>query len=167
MPDYQDLLIRRPYDTVDRVQLRFNFDKDEEPEDYEKSLSMTQQQFRDECDINNIIKQYQVTGLLPEPDKVPSYGDVSDLPSFQEAQAIIMEATDRFNALPSNIRARFDHNPGNFIAFMDNPDNLQEAVDLGLATIKTPDVQVPSPDVELSTQNPIEPSAVAPKEADS
>lgn len=167
MPDYQDLLIRRPYDSVDRVQLRFDFDKDEEPEEYEKSLSMTQQQFRDECDINNIIKQYQVTGLLPESDKEPVYGDVSDLPSFQEAQAIIMEATDRFNALPSNIRARFDHNPGNFIAFMDNPDNLQEAVELGLATIKTPDVQVPVPDVNLSTPAIQEPSAVAPKEADS
>lgn len=135
MPDYKEILIRKPYDIPDRVQLSFNFDKDENPIEYKKSLSMTQQQFKDECDVNVIISRYQTTGLLPESDKEPVYGDVSDLPTFQQAQAILIEATDRFNQLPSIVRARFDHNPANFLAFMDDPNNLLEAEKLGLVKI--------------------------------
>lgn len=159
----QGPIIRKPYDLVDRVQLRFVFDKETEPEGYEKCLSMTQQQFKDECDINNIIKQFQVTGVLPgEKDVEPLYADVSDLPSYQEAQRIIQDASDRFEALPSSIRARFDHNPGEFVAFMDNPANIDEAVKLGLASYVKEDI----PTGQKTSSEVPEPVKVAPTEAD-
>ena len=41
--------------------------------------SMTQQHFRDECDINSIIRRYQKTGFLVDPltpgTAEPMYGD--------------------------------------------------------------------------------------------
>ena len=36
--------------------------------------SLAQQHFKDECDINNILRQFNITGLLPESPLSPRYG---------------------------------------------------------------------------------------------
>ena len=45
--------------------------------------SRTQQSFRDECDINNILRKFNVTGELPLGSVQPQYGDFSGITDYQ------------------------------------------------------------------------------------
>ena len=59
--------------------------------------SMTKQEFKEECDINNILKRYENDGLLPDMIKSdPQYGDFSDVASYQEACNITIKAQEQF-----------------------------------------------------------------------
>lgn len=98
--------------------------------------SLTQQHFKDESDINMIIARYNRTGFLVDPSIPRSgsamFGDFSEIKDFQTAQNAICIATEAFGELDSKIRRRFNNNPGELIAFLDNPDNYEEGVKLGL-----------------------------------
>lgn len=98
------------------------------------SPSLTQQEFRDEVNIDNIISKYGILGTVPEHLVNPvigQYGDFSDVPSFMEAQNIILQAEEDFANLPSNIRKRFNNDAIEYLEFFNNPDNYDEAVSLG------------------------------------
>jgi hypothetical protein len=56
---------------------------------------------------------------------------------------VVRAAQEQFLRVPADIRARFSHDPGLFTEFLENPDNLEEAVRMGLA-VKRPD-PVPEP----------------------
>lgn len=98
--------------------------------------SLTQQHFKDEADINMIIARYNRTGFLVDPTAPRSgsamFGDFSEVKDFQSAQNAICAATEAFGELDSKIRRRFNNDPGQLIAFLDNPDNYEEGVKLGL-----------------------------------
>lgn len=112
-----------------------------------KEEGMTKQCFKDECDINKIMEKYIKTGQLPAlQEKDPSYGDFTTLNDFQEAQELIIKANDQFEALPAAIRDRFQNDPEQFIAFVENPDNLEEMIKLGVATKKEDIKPTPTPD---------------------
>jgi phage internal scaffolding protein len=99
--------------------------------------SLTQQQFKEESDINNILKKFENTGQLPEMIKAqPQYGDFSTVPDYQEAMHTISKAVEQFEALSSKIRDRFQNNPENFLAFATDPTNVDEMVSMGLAEAK-------------------------------
>ena len=101
--------------------------------------SRTHQEFKDECDVNNIVSNYAKTGFLVDPttpvSRVPQFGDFTAIPSFQEAQNALIEAQDAFDALPSNVRKRFSNNPAELMSFLEDPANAEEAEKLGLVTI--------------------------------
>ena len=97
--------------------------------------SLTQQHFKDECDINAIIARHDTTGLWCNPvdlvkSRQPLFDDFSVLPDFMDAQNFLNEAGDLFNALPSSIRRRFDNNPYELLEFLADPANTSEAVAL-------------------------------------
>lgn len=98
--------------------------------------SRTQQGPAHECDINTIAKAFGLsTRNMPIPPEVYDaryYGDMSDVPDLQTALNRIREATDHFMALPPKLRQRFGDNPGNLWAFVNDPQNADEAVALGL-----------------------------------
>mgnify|MGYP002599037608 CR=1 FL=1 len=95
--------------------------------------SLTQQHFKDECDVNNILRKYESTGLVTHvANGTPSYGDFSSVLEFQQAQNILIEAQDAFDALPASLRKRFDNDPAVMLEFIENPDNREEAEKLGL-----------------------------------
>lgn len=97
--------------------------------------SLAQQQFRDECDINYVVKNFVQTGAI-DPNilnkRAAMYGDVSDVNDLQSALDIVKAAQEGFDTLPADIRDRFKNDPRELLAFLDNPDNRQEAIDLGL-----------------------------------
>jgi len=97
-------------------------------------LSRTKQSFKEECDINTIVRKFGVTGLVPVPSKLPTYGDFTGVIDYQTALNAVKAADDVFEALPSALRKRFDNDPQKFVEFCENPDNLKELQDLGLAT---------------------------------
>lgn len=92
---------------------------------------MAQQQFKDECDINTIMKRFGITGELP-PGREGNYGDFSEVDDFASAMVAVREAGEAFMELPAKLRKRFNHDPGEFIRFIENNDNRGEAERLGL-----------------------------------
>lgn len=103
--------------------------------------SMAQQHFKDECDVNNILRKYESTGLVTHvANGTPSYGDFSSVLEFQQAQNILIEAQDAFEALPASLRKRFDNDPAVMLEFIENPDNREEAEKLGLVAKKAVDL---------------------------
>lgn len=105
--------------------------------------SMTQQQFKDEADINYIVSMYDSSGVMPtfhgdgQPAQ-PVFGDFASLPdNAQEMYNRMIEAKNNFDSLPLEVRKRFNYDPAAFLDFVDNPENLDELVAMGLATKTT------------------------------
>lgn len=95
--------------------------------------SMTSQEFKDECNVNNILKRYaaqaQVMGvplseLLPKLGTAP-YGDFTNLDSFMEMKNKVARATQVFESLPSDIRAKYGNTVEGFIGALNNPDEYK------------------------------------------
>jgi len=115
--------------------------------------SRTKQQFKAECDINNIMKRYQRDGIITHLKQFGGrYEDVSGAVSFQEAYEIVHNAQAAFGTLPSSVRKRFDNDPGHFMQFALNPANKAEMVKLGLA--KEPPSTTPSEPATTTTPAP-------------
>lgn len=120
-----------------------------------KPPSRTKQSFKDECDINNIVKHFKATGMVSHINQQAARGTYADLPDpldFQDAIHMVEAAQASFDTLPSKVRARFENDPGRFLEFMANPANLEEARELGLLKPQAPaedpapaPVPVPSP----------------------
>jgi phage internal scaffolding protein len=94
--------------------------------------SLAQQHFKDECDINNILQKFNVTGLLPQAPLSPRYGDFSGIGDYHTALNRVIAAQDEFESLPAQIRARFNNDPAQLIEFLQDETNRPEAEDLGL-----------------------------------
>lgn len=102
---------------------------------FEKTL--TKQSFRDECNINNIMAKFAVTGVLPETDETRGYyGDVSSLQDYQTSLNQVLKTQEVFSNLPSKIRTRFDNDPAQFVDFVSNPNNVSEMEALGLLKVE-------------------------------
>jgi len=96
--------------------------------------SLTQQQFKDECDINNIMKSYQETGTINHLNpRTAVYGDFHDVKDFKESLELVQAANETFMLLPATIRTRFENDPAKLVEFCNDPNNLEEAIQLGLA----------------------------------
>lgn len=98
----------------------------------------TKQSFRDECDINLLMKRYASTGVLPPGVGVGSYGDFSGPQDLLEAQEVIRRAEAQFRALPAEVRARFRNDPERLLAFVQDERNQAEAKRLGLLEEELP-----------------------------
>lgn len=99
----------------------------------------TKQAFKDECDINNIMARYQKTGIINFQQRFePRYGDVSAI-EFQSAMQTVARGKTMFNELPSRVRERFHNDPAQFMEFINNPANADEARELGLLKPKPAD----------------------------
>ena len=121
--------------------------------------SRTHQSFRNECDINQIMSRYEKTGALPEMIKAnPQYGDFSELPSYQDSLHIVMKAEEQFAALSAKVRSRFDNDPSKFLDFANDPSNLDEMVELGLATKPIPESPSKAPEPPISGKTADSPS---------
>lgn len=99
--------------------------------------SLTQPQFKDECDINHIIAQAEATGFISHAASgTPVQGDFTqfgDSLHFQNALNTVIAAEASFMALPATVRARFDNDPAKLIAFLEDDKNSLEAYKLGLS----------------------------------
>lgn len=119
------------------------------------SRSLTHQSFLEECDINRIVRQVDVSGLAADPGRpAPRYFDASSVLPFQDALNQVIAAQDAFDALPAKVRARFGNDPAQFVDFLQDPDNVDEAVKLGLAEPRpvpepvVPPAEPPAPSAE-------------------
>lgn len=73
--------------------------------------SMTQQQFKDDCDVNNIIARLPVGGQLPVDPRLV-YADVADIPTdLMRMRDYINDAYAKFEEIPASIRDKYGHDP--------------------------------------------------------
>lgn len=99
---------------------------------FAENSGRTQQHFKDECDVNNIMKKYEKTGVLPQLQGTGLYGDYSDPVDFQEALNTVNQATEQFENLPAKVRERFDNDPRKFLEFTGDARNREELGEMGL-----------------------------------
>lgn len=98
-----------------------------------KEPSKTQQQYKDECDVNNIMKRYQQTGEIHHLNRSQGvYADLSEIKDYQSMLNTVLAAQETFEALPANVRARFENNPAKLIEFVQDTKNLDEGIKLGI-----------------------------------
>lgn len=92
----------------------------------------TKQSFKAECDVNNIVARFLKTGVIDAMNKhAPKYGDCTGL-EFQAGMESIIKAENAFKSLPAQLRDRFQNDPGQFLDFVQNDENREEARKLGL-----------------------------------
>jgi len=102
-----------------------------------EDATRTQQHFKDETDINNILRMFNITGQLPKKALTPQYGDFTGIGDYHGALNAVIAAEGEFMTLPAALRARFDNDPQELIEFLNNPENKDEALALGL--VKKPE----------------------------
>lgn len=107
-------------------------------------LSLTQQQYESECNINNIVDanmkfkdpSFLTKLMLSNRSNEPIYGDFTQIHDYQSALETVKLADNMFLSLPSKIRERFHNNPQHLVDFIDscknNIDNYNEGIKLGL-----------------------------------
>lgn len=111
---------------------------------------LTQQQFAEDCDLNVLAHRFGLTGKpLPVEALDPSfYGDMSNVPDLRTALDLVNDAKNKFMDLPSRIRTRFDNSPAKLWAFVNDPDNAEESVRLGLLKPMPQNETPPAPEEE-------------------
>lgn len=113
--------------------------------------SRTMQSFKDDADLNVIVKRFGVDKepVPPEVFDPRYYGDTSEAPDLRTALERVRAATQRFNELPARLRRRFDNDPAKLWEFVNDAENLEEAVALGVlqrrAAPEEPKVAEPPP----------------------
>lgn len=97
--------------------------------------TLTQQSFKDECDINVLMERYTLTGEIPPDLRAPQYADFTNVTDYHSAMNAIAIAHEAFDAMPARVRERFNNDPEQFVVFCEDPANLPEITKLGLTKL--------------------------------
>lgn len=103
-----------------------------------KDPTRAKHSFKEEADINTIVKRFKLTGQLPENIRMPVSADFTEILDFQTAMNAIRAGEESFAAMPSNVRARFQNDPARFVEFCLDPENQAEAEKMGLVAPRKP-----------------------------
>jgi phage internal scaffolding protein len=128
--------------------------------DQKKEPTKAQQHYKEIATTTNIVKRYLKTGQGFVMKGEASFDDVCNIPDYQTAMNNIAKATEHFEGLPSKIRKRFANDPVEFLDFMQDSNNKEEAIKLGLykEKVKEPSVMDKLDNIVKNT-TPIEPPA--------
>jgi len=116
--------------------------------------SKTQQHFREEVDINNIVARFKRTGqLVGASTTEPQFGDISAA-DFMTLQNHLVKMRTRFMGYPAKVRNMFNNDLGQMLAFAQDPDNKAEAQKLGLIPRDPAPTPQPAPKAETPPKAP-------------
>lgn len=121
------------------IRTPYNYDTDQASEETGLDCSgdkngRTQQQFKEETDINTIVDKFLASGEMPPTTPFPTEQDFTETFDFQTSMNVMVKANESFMQLNAKARARFQNDPQQFMEFMHNAENQEEAIRLGLAT---------------------------------
>lgn len=104
----------------------------------------TKQEMKDECDINQILRRFQKTGMVNHlASGVPQFGDVSGVTDFRSAVERVEVARGFFDRLPSPIRKEFDNDPVAFVDAFSDAAQRPRLEELGLIAKQEAPAEVP------------------------
>ena len=109
--------------------------------------SMTRQDQADAVNINKIYAKTQRGEIVLANNVMPTFGDFSNIQSYDSMLESIMEAEEAFMQLPSEERAKYGHDPANYYS-----GKYDEAVSKKAQLLK---------EQELEEQNRLEKQAIA------
>lgn len=111
--------------------------------------SRTVQSDKDRTDIRNIVKRAMRGATVNVNVREGRFEDISSAPTYMQALNQVAVANELFANLPSSVRDRFANDPIRMLMFLDNPDNKDESIKLGL---RKPDPVPPSPPDPISVR---------------
>lgn len=121
--------------------------------------SKTRQEFTEECDINNIMKRYEASGVWPFRDEAePIYYDFVGMKDLQGAMNHMIEADEAFMRLPALVRKEFDNDPVRFVEYATDGNNIGKLREWGLAAPET----IPEPPMRVQVVKDQEAPPIAP-----
>lgn len=108
--------------------------------------SMTQQQFKDEADINTIMRKYGADPVAFNSltRKGGVYADFSKITDYHSMLQEVATAQEAFASLPAQLRSRFENDPGKLLSFLQDEKNHDEGVELGLVQPKPQQTVAPA-----------------------
>lgn len=117
----------------------YNYDADEVSHDtgllcLDPSKALQSQ--AEESDINNIVRRFGITGVLPTVAVPPTYDDFSGVSDYHTALNLIRASAESFAKVPAEVRARFENDAGKFVDFCSDPANIDDMRKMGLAVPK-------------------------------
>lgn len=120
------------------IRTPYNYDTDQTSQETGLDCSVdkngrTQQQFKEETDINTIVDKFLAAGEMPPTTPFPEEQDFTEAFDFQTSMNVVVQARESFMQMPAKQRARFQNDPQQFMEFMHNHENQEEAIRLGLA----------------------------------
>jgi phage internal scaffolding protein len=117
-------------------------------------------EFKRQCDINHILKRCEKTGMLPTRRAQPIYGDLPATDDYHSAMNIVAEVKQSFDLLPSSIRKEFGNDVNKFLAFANDPNNIEAMADLGLVElVRDTEAPIPSGKQEDALASVVEPQS--------
>jgi len=126
---------------------------------FANEVSATSQEFLEEVNINTIMSRYINRGILPSGNpRRPLYGDFMSVGDFMEAQNRFITAREQFMALPASLRQKLNNNPAEFLVWVTDPSNKDEATRLGLLQAAQTVVTGPNPSSALSAPPGVPPA---------
>lgn len=131
--------LKMAYDSFDEASVETGLSMsrvDPETGEIIEDKGYTQQEFAKDCDINEIVRRFGLTGQLPDQLRLPEYGDFAGVGDFATAMQAVRNAEEGFMELPAELRARFANDPQRLMEFLADAGNRDEAVKLGLVNPK-------------------------------
>ena len=153
----EKLKFRKPYDTRHRCQCL-----------KEPGETITKQEFKDDCDMNLIIKKGFTNLKVHEPQSGEQVVHNPDI-TFHDMQCYMKQTEEMWQNIPAKIRAKFHNDPGEYLEFCGDENNHEELVKMGLANPKPVSVETtgkPEPGTKVIPSVPSTPSkeGTAPQE---
>lgn len=92
----------------------------------------TQQSFKSQVDVNNIVKRFAEGGIAPQPPRTAVYADFTGADDLQSAMERVAAAQEAFRRLPVKVRAEVGHSPAELLRQVEEPEALARLQALGL-----------------------------------
>lgn len=123
-----------------RFNWRHQYDQDRDKAEGEAAAllcedeSLTVQSFARDADLNVIAKRFGLTHPmeLAALASGAQFRDTTQDPELQDILDMRHAGKEAFQSLPDKIRKRFHNNPAELLEFLDDQDNREEAIRLGL-----------------------------------
>lgn len=97
-----------------------------------KGIKPAKQEFKQDADINSIMAKFQKTGAIDHVSKHQQNYGIATPQSLHEALNVVTAAQTMFNDLPSSLRNKFENRASDFLKFVQDEKNYEEAIELGL-----------------------------------
>lgn len=100
---------------------------------------ITKQSHKKECDIYNILNQFQKTGIFTHiNNQQPLYTDLPSDIDYQQSLNLTISANSTFATLPASVRDHFHNDPQRFLAAFHDPAQTEYLRESGFLTPKPP-----------------------------
>lgn len=126
--------------------------------DFKNDRGLTEQSHKDACDIHNILRRAQKTGVLEHVNAYKgTYGTMPTGDQYHAQQNAIARANTMFETIPSKIRKKFDNDPAKFLDYVTKDENYAEMQEMGfdVSHLKEPEKPAPKADPKLDPK-PVE-----------